>query len=147
ALSRAAMFLVFVSPNAVASQNVRNEINFALNNRKSFLAVYLTETELPVGLQLRMGDIQAIMKHRMSIESYCSKLDKSLPNTLRILTSGDASKGLAANRSPSSGWSNMGSSLTPISRQICFFKVMNYPKKTITKVVKKVLGKSATIRW
>jgi hypothetical protein len=84
ALSRAMVFLVFISPNAVVSQNVRNEINFAINNRKPFLAVYLTETELPVGLQLRMGDIQAIMKHRMSLESYRRKLEKTLPGALRV---------------------------------------------------------------
>ena len=84
ALSRAAMFLVFVSGNSVASQNVRNEINFALNNRKPFLAIYLSETELPVGLQLRMGDIQAVMKHRLSEDSYRRKLEKSLPESLRL---------------------------------------------------------------
>lgn len=84
ALSGAEMFLVFISTTAVASQNVRNEINFAINNRKPFLAVHLVETDLPAGLQLRMGDIQAIMKHRMPIEGYRRKLQKALPLTLRI---------------------------------------------------------------
>ena len=84
ALSKASMFLVFISNNAVASQNVRNEINFAINNRKSFLAVYLFQSELPIGLQLRMGDIQAIMKYRMNFEYYRRKLEKSLPESLRI---------------------------------------------------------------
>lgn len=83
ALAGAAYFVVFVSPHAVKSQNVRNEINFALNNRKPFLAIHIVETELPAGLQLRMGDIQAILKHRMHDESYRKKLLKSLPEALR----------------------------------------------------------------
>jgi len=59
ALAGATLFLVFISPAAVQSQNVRNEINFSLNRQKSFLAVYLEDTKLPPGLELRMGDIQA----------------------------------------------------------------------------------------
>src|SRR5436305_1425651 len=76
ALNRASMFLVFISPNAVNSRNVRNEINFALDNGKPFIAVHLLETQLPLGLQLRMGDIQAVMKYRMSNDTYTRKLEK-----------------------------------------------------------------------
>ena len=62
---------------------MRNEINFALNNHVPFLAVHLTETELVKGLALRMGDIQAVLKHRMSPESYWRKMEKVLPGVLR----------------------------------------------------------------
>lgn len=81
ALSNAAQFLVFVSPNVVASRNVRNEINFALNRGMPFLAVHLTETELPAGLALRMGDPQALMKHRMTEANYRKKLREALPES------------------------------------------------------------------
>ena len=74
ALLKAQMFLVFITPSSVESQNVRNEINFAINKNKSFLAVHLQETQLPVGLELRMGDIQAILKYRMTEENYNKKL-------------------------------------------------------------------------
>ena len=78
ALLKAKMFLVFITPSAVESKNVRDEINFAINNAKPFLAVYLQETQLPAGLALRMGGIQAILKHRMTKENYNIKLLDSL---------------------------------------------------------------------
>lgn len=74
ALSKAQMFLVFITPSSVESQNVRNEINYAINKKKSFLAVHLKETQLPGGLELRMGDIQAILKYRMTEDNYNKKL-------------------------------------------------------------------------
>src|SRR5262245_8859132 len=74
ALADATLFLVFISPMAVQSQNVRNEINFALNRQKLFLAVHLEETRLPPGLELQMGDIQAIMKWRMTDDHYRQKI-------------------------------------------------------------------------
>ena len=83
ALAGAAFFLVFISPNAVASQNVRNEINYALNNKKPFLAIHVEETDLPGGLELRMGDIQAIMKYQMQNETYRRKLERTLPRLLQ----------------------------------------------------------------
>src|ERR1700730_228577 len=54
ALGNATAFLVFISVNALQSDNVRNEINFALNRQKFFLPVYLEEVSLPPGLELRM---------------------------------------------------------------------------------------------
>lgn len=79
ALLRAHIFLVFITPASVESQNVRNEINYAINKKKSFLAVHLQETQLPAGLELRMGDIQAILKHRMTEENFRKKLLSSFP--------------------------------------------------------------------
>jgi len=81
AISKAAIFVVFISPNAVESNNVRNEINFALNAHKPFLAIYVTPTELPPGLQLRMGDIQAVFRFQMTQDSYRRKLEKVLPKS------------------------------------------------------------------
>lgn len=66
ALLKAHMFLVFITPSSVKSKNVCNEINFAINKNKPFLAVHLQETQLPAGLELRIGDIQAILKYRMT---------------------------------------------------------------------------------
>lgn len=78
ALAACAQFIVFVSPRAVESKNVRNEINYAINNDKPFLAIHLEETPLPGGLELRMGDIQAVLFHRMSDESFSLKMDAAL---------------------------------------------------------------------
>ncbi len=83
ALAGASHFLVFISAGAIQSRNVRNEINFALNRNKRFLAVHLEDIELPPGLELRMGDIQAVMKWRMSDEQYMRKMIRALPDDLR----------------------------------------------------------------
>ncbi len=78
ALDGSALFAVFITPRSVASPHVQNEINFALNRRKPFLAVYLEDTILPVGLELRMGDIQAVKKFRMEPARYAQKLSRVL---------------------------------------------------------------------
>lgn len=82
ALQSASYFLVFISHYAVQSKNVRNEINFAVKRNKPFVAVHLEETTLPAGLDLQIGVLQAIMKYRMSDDSYLRKLQKTLPRTL-----------------------------------------------------------------
>lgn len=83
ALEKSALFIVFISSNSVASKNVRNEIHFALDMDKPFLAIYIEETMVPNGLKLSIGSIQAIMKYRMQEEMYHRKLIKVLPEVLR----------------------------------------------------------------
>ena len=83
ALEVAEYFLVFISPSAVKSINVRNEINAALNKHKPFLAVHLVETQLSPGLELRMGDIQALMRFRMETGNYRKRLLKVLPTSVK----------------------------------------------------------------
>ncbi|MDM8537078.1 macro domain-containing protein [Desulfobacterales bacterium HSG17] len=82
ALENCEFFMVFISPDAANSKNVRNEINFALNRDKAFLAVHIRETKLTSGMELRMGDIQAIMKYQVSDDFYFKKLCKALPSSL-----------------------------------------------------------------
>jgi hypothetical protein len=83
ALEKCAFFVVFVSPTAVSSKNVKNEINFALNEEKPFLAIHLQETTLSAGLKLRMGDIQAIYRYSMTDERYHRQIEKAVPSDLR----------------------------------------------------------------
>ncbi len=42
ALAGASYFIVFMSPNAIASKNVRDEINYAINHEKPFLAIHIS---------------------------------------------------------------------------------------------------------
>ena len=72
----------FASPRSVASENCRNEVNLALNRKKKFLSIYLEETELPLGLELRMGDLQAVLKYKMPELSYRKKVFASLEKLL-----------------------------------------------------------------
>jgi len=82
AVVNCSVFLIFVSPRSASSVNCRNEVNLALNNNKRFLAIHLEETELPVGLQLRMGDLQAILKYNLPVAEYQLKLEQSLTNLI-----------------------------------------------------------------
>jgi hypothetical protein len=61
-------FLAFLSPRAVQSRHVRNEVHFALGEEKPFLAVYLEETDLPGGLKLQIGSLQAIHRDQADTE-------------------------------------------------------------------------------
>ena len=77
-----AVFIVFVTENSVSSKNCRNEINLALDEDKPFLAIHLKETSLQPGLRLRMGDLQAIFRYRLTRDQYEGKLTESLDQLL-----------------------------------------------------------------
>ena len=70
ALSDCAVFVVMLTPTSARRPNVLNEISFALDEGKPFLAVYLEETQLTPGLKLRISRMQAILKYNMSDEEY-----------------------------------------------------------------------------
>lgn len=70
ALERCSVFAVMLTPISAPRENVLNEINFALDEKKPFLAIHLEETELRSGLRLRIGSKQAILKYNMSDEEY-----------------------------------------------------------------------------
>ena len=70
ALENASLFLVFLTPESEALVNIRREIDYALNAGKPFLAIYLKETDLTGGLQLRLAAKQAILKYHMSDEEF-----------------------------------------------------------------------------
>jgi len=80
ALQKSAYFIVFISPNAVESKNVRNEINLALDENKKFLAIYLDQTQLKYGLKLQIGTIQSLLKYSETPEVYMKKLSETLPD-------------------------------------------------------------------
>ncbi len=83
AINNCSTFLVFISPQAVKSKNVRNEINYALKKDKKFIAVYIEETTLPSGLELQISSIQAIMKFQLSDEYSSRKLITSIHPSLK----------------------------------------------------------------
>ena len=72
-----------MTPRSVASQHVRDEISFALNRKKRFLAAHLEETQLPPGLELRIGSQQAIMLYKEPEEASDRMLDRALEPALR----------------------------------------------------------------
>ncbi len=64
ALHGCAVFLVFISEASLASHNVRKEIIFAIDQRKHMLCVHIEEVELPLGLKMQLGNIQALLESR-----------------------------------------------------------------------------------
>jgi hypothetical protein len=82
ALERAALFIVFVSESAVKSDNVKNEIEFALKKKKPFLAVHLAETEMPVELDFSMGRMQALLRWKFSEEQFERLLSRAVPDSI-----------------------------------------------------------------
>ena len=74
ALEHCALFVVFFTPNSASSDNVQNEIDFVLNEKKPCLGVYLKETNLQGRTKLRFGMKQAILKYNMTEEEYVFKL-------------------------------------------------------------------------
>jgi len=70
ALEHAALFMVFLSPRSERLVKVRREIDHALNAGKPVLAVYLEETNLTGGLQLRLAAQEAVWKYHMSDEEF-----------------------------------------------------------------------------
>ncbi|MFX1250428.1 MAG: leucine-rich repeat domain-containing protein [Promethearchaeota archaeon] len=84
AIDNCAFFLVFISPDAVESENVRNEINYAKTKKKKVLAIFIKEAELKHGLGIQIGSRQAIMKYQLSDDTrYYRMLTRELPASLK----------------------------------------------------------------
>ncbi|GHV96725.1 hypothetical protein AGMMS50293_30450 [Spirochaetia bacterium] len=77
ALEKCALFIVFISDASAASENVRNEINLALGEKKPFIAIWLEETKLTSGLKLQIGSKQAIPRYKMNNKAFYYKCYKS----------------------------------------------------------------------
>jgi hypothetical protein len=84
AVVKCAQFLVFMSPWAARSRNVRNEINLAFAEHRDILVVFLDPTELSEGMRLQIGTVQFINRYDMS-EKECLK---QLVGVLRSSTRG-----------------------------------------------------------
>jgi len=78
ALEHCALFLVMFTPNSVISDNVQNEIDFALDDKKPCIGVYLQEATLMGRTRLRFGMKQAIKKYAMTEDEYVYKLTSAL---------------------------------------------------------------------
>ena len=73
ALSRCSIFVVMMTPDSAGSHNVQNEINYAIDEQKPFMAIHLLETNLRGGLKLQIGSKQALLKYNMTENEYAYK--------------------------------------------------------------------------
>ena len=82
ALTQCKVFLYFVSPRSVASANCLKEVNFCLSRERRILSVHLEKTELPMGLEFSLSDMQAIIRADHKVPAYQTKLFDSLKSSL-----------------------------------------------------------------
>lgn len=83
ALTACQLLLVFMSPDAVESRNVRNEINMALSENKAIMVVFLQPTPLSEGMKLQIGTVQFLNRHEMTEAEFTAKLEQVLDPALR----------------------------------------------------------------
>ena len=68
-------FIAFLSKNYLASNNCKDELNFARDQEKPQLLIYLEDVELPRGMAMRIGRNQAIFENRYTDkQDFYSKL-------------------------------------------------------------------------
>jgi WD40 domain-containing protein len=67
-----------ITPNAVASPTVKNEIDYAVMKAKKIIAIHLIRTVLTAGLELLIGTKQAILRWQLDEDSYARKLARAL---------------------------------------------------------------------
>jgi hypothetical protein len=84
ALTGCQLFVVFMSPQAMESRNVRNEINLASSENKNIMVVNLQPVELSEGMKLQIGTVQFINKHELGEEEFMAKLKDALNPDLRL---------------------------------------------------------------
>jgi len=83
ALTACQLFLVFMSPDAMESRNVRNEINMATSENKAIMVVFLQPTGLSEGMKLQLGTVQFLNRYEMTETEFNAKLEQVLPPELR----------------------------------------------------------------
>ena len=69
-----ARFIYFITPNSVASENCRRELNFAIAEGRPILSVHLEKTEVPRGIRLNLDNRQALHKYDLDASVYSSRL-------------------------------------------------------------------------
>jgi hypothetical protein len=83
AVIKCSQFIVFMSPAAASSRNVRNEVNLAFNDDKEIIVVYLKKSNLSSGMRLQIGTVQFINYYDITDREFYVKLNKVLSSSLR----------------------------------------------------------------
>ena len=93
AIQKCETFLYLVTPASVASEHCRRELNFALEEKRSVLAMHLEPTDVPAALRLSLSHRQAIMQYRDAryFDKLCAALEgrESVGSAAESLTLAD----------------------------------------------------------
>lgn len=77
-ITNASLFIYFVTPESAQSENCLKEVNFADKHKIRILAVHLQPMELTASLDLTLSDRQAILKYKIPVTQYKSKLKSGI---------------------------------------------------------------------
>ena len=72
-LNDCALFIAFLSETYIDSFNCKREVDFAVRKRKQFLAVFLEETELSLGLEMQISSVQCVEYYKTTQEQFWEK--------------------------------------------------------------------------
>lgn len=72
------VFLLFASRQSLSSPHCLQEINFAVDENRSILVVYLDDVELPPSLRMSLSGRQAIHMHEYSRSAFEEKLSQGV---------------------------------------------------------------------
>ncbi len=68
-------FIAFISENYLASNNCKDELNFARDLDKKRFLIYLEDVSLPIGMAMRLNRIQSIFYHKyQDLENFYATL-------------------------------------------------------------------------
>lgn len=80
-LNRCEIFLVFITNKSMASENIRNQIKYAIRNNKNIIAIYLEspdKIEMYESIKFELSKIGTINKTAMAKDEYILKLIQSI---------------------------------------------------------------------
>ena len=63
-MDHSSCIIAFISAASLNSQNCRREINYAIDQRKELLTVYLEDVKLSSGMKMQLGTLQAMFLNR-----------------------------------------------------------------------------------
>jgi len=86
ALDRASHLLFFVSPHSLESEHCDPEVQYALDQRKVVIPVFLERTELSPQLRLPLSRVHSLYSDRMSAEALRDALRDAILDRHRTLT-------------------------------------------------------------
>ena len=76
-LNNCELFVAFLSNSYTESLNCKREIDFAIRKKKTFLAVFLEETDLPLGVEMQISTVQSVDYYKTTPEYFFDRLYNS----------------------------------------------------------------------
>ncbi len=73
-LNKAKVCIAAISTASAESHNCRNEVSFAVANKKPLLSIVLQDFQMPLGMQLQLGNSNYIRLYEQSSEAFYERL-------------------------------------------------------------------------